>query len=105
MRGDPGEVVAVPRDPAGVGGFEAGDGPQQGGLPAAGRTEHGEHLAVREGQRDVHDGGPAVVRHGDVTESSMAQKAPTDGTRRRSTASITSAVVAASTTEAASAIP
>ena len=43
-----------------------------------------------------------------ATETSLDrqhQNAPTDGTRSRSTASITSAVVAARTTDAASAMP
>ncbi len=50
------------------------------------------------------DRGHAVEGHGDVGEAQHHQ-APSAGTRNRSTASITSAVTPASTTEAASAIP
>ena len=84
--------------------LQPGDRAQQGGLATAGRSEHREHLAVVEVERDVHDGGHPVVAHGHVAQAEH-HTAPSDGTRSRSTASITSAVVAARTTEAARAMP
>ena len=99
-----GEVGAVPRDAAGGHRLQPGDRPQQRGLAAAGGAEDGEHLAVGEVERDVDDGGLAVVADRDVAEPEH-HIAPREGTRSRSTASTTRAVVAASTTDAASAMP
>ena len=86
--------------------LEPGDGAQQGRLAAARGAEHGEHLPGGEVERHVVDGDGVAVADGDVGELEQhRQNAPTPGTRSRSTASITTAVVAARTTEAASAMP
>ena len=72
-------------------------------------TEHGEHLTGREVHADAVDGEGVAVPHRDVAELQhgpiLHQNAPTLGTRSRSTSSTTAAVVVASTTEAARAMP
>ena len=89
--------------------LQPGDHPQQGGLAAARGAEDREHLARGEVERDSVDGGVdrdgVAVADGHVLEPQHHQNAPTPGTRSRSTASITTAVATASTTEAASAMP
>ena len=97
------EVLAVPGDAA-PGLLEAGDAAQQRGLAAARGPEDGQHGAVGDVEVDVADGRHAVVRHREVAQG-QRHSAPRDGTRSRSTASMTSAVVAASTTQAAIAVP
>ena len=74
-------------------------------LPQPDGPEHGDDAAVGHLEGGVDDGGDAVVVDVEVVEGQHGYQAPRAGTRSRSTASITTAVAAASTTEAASAAP
>ncbi len=98
-----GQVGAVPAHAPRGERLETGDGPQQRGLAAARRSEHGQHLPVGQLEVDVDDGRHPVVGHRDVVQR-QHQIVPI-GTCSRSTSSITPAVVAASTTDAARAMP
>ena len=102
---DAGEVAAVeghrPRGRA----LQAGDRAQQGGLAAARRAEDGHHRAGGHAQHHVLDRDRVAEPHGQVRDLEPHQKAPTEPTRSRWTASMTTVVVAASSTEAAMAIP
>ena len=98
-----GQVGAVPAHRPGGERLEPGDGPQQRGLAAARGPEHGQHLPVGQLEVDVDHGRHPVVGHRDVAQG-QHQEVPA-GTCSRSTSSITPAVVAASTTDAASAMP
>jgi hypothetical protein len=50
-----GDVASAELDPATIRPLEAGDQPEQRGLPRAGRTEQGEELALLDGQVDPVD--------------------------------------------------
>ena len=103
-----GQVAASPGNRAPAERFQAGHRAEQGRLATAGRAEDREDLAFRQLEGDVGDRPPAVVGDGHPIEAEgrcAHQNAPTDGIRSRSTASTTSAVVPASTTDAASAMP
>ncbi len=104
--GHPGQVGAVPAHPARRRRLEPGHRPQQRRLAAAGRAEHGHHLAGGHGEVGVAQRRHAVEGDRDVVQpQAAAHQAPNAGTRSRSTASITSTVTAPSSTEAASDMP
>ena len=56
LRGQPGRVVALDLDGAGVGEFQTGDDPQQSGLPTAAWAQQGRQLAGGDVQIDVTEG-------------------------------------------------
>ena len=101
----PREVAAVEGDRALGHRLQPRHRPQQRRLAAARRSEHGEHPPLLEVEGDSVDGTDVAVPHDHVTQGERHQNAVTGGTRSRSTASTTSAVVAARSTDAASAIP
>ena len=74
-RGAP-HVLAVHPDLAPVRGHEAGDGAQQGGLPAPARTEEGEELAVPDAQIHRIEGGDLAVVLADRDELDDAHRPP-----------------------------
>ncbi len=55
-RPGPGHAPSADLDGPGIGSVQAGDQPQDGGLPTAGRAQHREHLAREHVQIDVVDG-------------------------------------------------
>jgi hypothetical protein len=55
LRRLPGDVLAIETDLTPVRGFQPGDEPEQGRLPAARRPDDGEPFAIGDGQRETPD--------------------------------------------------
>jgi hypothetical protein len=67
-RGDPGDVLAVDGDRAGIGRLEAGQDPQRRGLAAARRAEQRDQLARRDVQRQPMERADGAKGAGQVAQ-------------------------------------